>query len=160
MIEKILVAVAGAGQAEQMLKALMEIPSISQAHVTILHVIPSQISATAMAEKLEEGGKIMATAIQTLGLNPQTLLTQNVLTPRQAFFAPVETLPIAQACDRVSAELVCPYPPGIPILMPGEVITEGAIAFLQQVLNRPQSSYDGTRRMSRPDVLAPLFSPR
>lgn len=70
MIEKILVAVAGAGQAEQMLKALMEIPSISQAHVTILHVVPSQISATAMAQKLEEGGKIMATAIQTLALDP------------------------------------------------------------------------------------------
>jgi arginine decarboxylase len=56
------------------------------------------------------------------------------LTPRQAFFAATEVLPVAAAIDRISAELVCPYPPGIPVLMPGEVITEAAIEFLRQVL--------------------------
>jgi nucleotide-binding universal stress UspA family protein len=70
MIEKILLADSGTGQAEQMLKALMEIPSISQASVTVLHVVPPQVSATAMTEKWEEGGKIMARAIQSLSLNP------------------------------------------------------------------------------------------
>ncbi len=57
----------------------------------------------------------------------------SLLTPRQAFFAPSETLPIAQTVDRISAELVCPYPPGIPVLLPGEQITEGAISNLQQI---------------------------
>ena len=56
------------------------------------------------------------------------------LTPRQAYFSPTQTLPIAQAVDRISTELVCPYPPGIPVLMPGEVITAAAIAHLQAVL--------------------------
>lgn len=55
------------------------------------------------------------------------------LTPRQAFFSPTETVSIVQAVDRLSAELVCPYPPGIPILMPGERITAVALAYLQQV---------------------------
>lgn len=61
-------------------------------------------------------------------------LPQLALTPREAFFAPTETLSSQNARDRVSAELICPYPPGIPIIMPGEVITADAIAYLQQVL--------------------------
>jgi arginine/lysine/ornithine decarboxylase len=36
--------------------------------------------------------------------------------------------------DRICGELICPYPPGIPILMPGEVITTEAIDYLQTVL--------------------------
>lgn len=54
--------------------------------------------------------------------------------PRDAFFAPVETVPVRESVDRVSAELVCPYPPGIPVLMPGEAIAPQAIEYLQQVL--------------------------
>ncbi|MBD2459988.1 aminotransferase class I/II-fold pyridoxal phosphate-dependent enzyme [Oscillatoria sp. FACHB-1407] len=57
-----------------------------------------------------------------------------VLSPRDAFFAPSETVAIAQSVGRISAELVCPYPPGIPVLVPGEPITLEAIAYLQQVL--------------------------
>lgn len=71
MIEKILIGVAGRGLCEQMLKMLMEIPSIQQASVTVLHVVPEQVSADAMAAKLEEGGKILAEAIQTLNLDPK-----------------------------------------------------------------------------------------
>ncbi|WP_181357508.1 aminotransferase class I/II-fold pyridoxal phosphate-dependent enzyme [Stenomitos frigidus] len=56
------------------------------------------------------------------------------LTPRAAFLAATETIPIAQSINRISAELICPYPPGIPVLMPGEVISENAIASLQTVL--------------------------
>ncbi|HLO52238.1 MAG TPA: lysine decarboxylase, partial [Kamptonema sp.] len=41
---------------------------------------------------------------------------------------------IEKACDRVSAELICPYPPGIPVLMPGEIITSQALEYLQQIL--------------------------
>ncbi|MBW4682170.1 MAG: universal stress protein [Microcoleus vaginatus WJT46-NPBG5] len=71
MIEKILIGVAGRGLCEQMLKMLMEIPSIQKASVTVLHVVPEQVSADAMAAKLEEGGKILAEAIQTLKLDPK-----------------------------------------------------------------------------------------
>jgi len=56
------------------------------------------------------------------------------LSPREAFFAATETVAIADAINRISAELVCPYPPGIPVLIPGEVVTESAIAYLQQIL--------------------------
>ncbi len=54
--------------------------------------------------------------------------------PRQAYFASTETTPINEASDRLCGELICPYPPGIPLLMPGEVITAKAIEYLQQVV--------------------------
>jgi arginine decarboxylase len=57
-----------------------------------------------------------------------------VCSPRDAFFAPSCTVPIHAAIAQVSAELVCPYPPGIPILVPGERITPEAIAYLQTIL--------------------------
>jgi arginine/lysine/ornithine decarboxylase len=57
------------------------------------------------------------------------------LSPRDAFFAVTETLELEKACDRISAELICPYPPGIPILMPGELITPAALTYLQQGLS-------------------------
>ena len=42
-----------------------------------------------------------------------------VLPPREAFFAASETVATDDAVGRVSAELVAPYPPGIPVLAPG-----------------------------------------
>ncbi|WAL58920.1 universal stress protein [Thermocoleostomius sinensis] len=70
MIEKILLADSGTGQTEEMLKALMEIPLIQRANVTVLHVVSPQITADEMTEKWEEGGKTLAKAIQTLNLDP------------------------------------------------------------------------------------------
>ena len=56
------------------------------------------------------------------------------ISPRQAYFAPTKTIPFREASDRLCAELICPYPPGIPLLMPGEIITREAIDYLQQVI--------------------------
>lgn len=55
------------------------------------------------------------------------------LSPRQAFFAATQTVAIDAAVSRISAEWVCPYPPGIPVLLPGEVVTQEAIDYLRQV---------------------------
>ena len=54
------------------------------------------------------------------------------MTPRDAFFAVSREVPLAAAEGEISAELVLPYPPGIPVLAPGEVITAGKIAYLQE----------------------------
>lgn len=53
-----------------------------------------------------------------------------VLPPREAFFADAEPVPFAAAVGRVCAELVAPYPPGIPVLAPGERVTPAAAAAL------------------------------
>ncbi len=55
------------------------------------------------------------------------------ISPREAFFAATETLPIQETTERICAEIVCPYPPGIPVLMPGEIITHAALEYLQQI---------------------------
>ncbi len=54
------------------------------------------------------------------------------ISPRQAFFAASEAVPVDRAVGRISAELVAPYPPGIPVLAPGEVITEATLDALAQ----------------------------
>ncbi|PSB07424.1 lysine decarboxylase [Pleurocapsa sp. CCALA 161] len=56
------------------------------------------------------------------------------VSPRQAYFMSTETIQIEQAGDRLCGELICPYPPGIPVLMPGEVITSEVINYLQQIV--------------------------
>ena len=66
---------------------------------------------------------------------PLSFIPYPLKSPREAYFAPAETIPIAQASDRMSGELICPYPPGIPLLMPGEIITDEAINYLQQIMN-------------------------
>ncbi|BAY14616.1 Orn/Lys/Arg decarboxylase [Anabaenopsis circularis NIES-21] len=90
-------------------------------------------------EQLVQGFKILA---QKYRRNRVIVKGQNFvhnweyavqISPRQAFFAASETLPIEQTGDRICAEIVCPYPPGIPVLMPGEVITTAALAYLQQI---------------------------
>jgi lysine decarboxylase len=50
-----------------------------------------------------------------------------VLPPRAAFFAPSEPVVLRDAVGRVSAELVAPYPPGIPVLAPGEEVTHAVL---------------------------------
>ncbi len=52
--------------------------------------------------------------------------------PRQAFFARRDTVTLEQAVGRVSAELIAPYPPGIPVLAPGEQVTADTVAALNQ----------------------------
>lgn len=73
MIEKILLASSGTGHSEEMLKALLAIPSIQNATITVLHVVSPQITSEAMSEKWEEGGKILASAIQGLNLDPSSV---------------------------------------------------------------------------------------
>ena len=56
-----------------------------------------------------------------------------VLTPRQAWSAETRTVPWNEMKGKVSAETVAPYPPGIPVLCPGEKITGEIYDFLQQI---------------------------
>jgi arginine/lysine/ornithine decarboxylase len=56
------------------------------------------------------------------------------VTPREGFAAPARTVDLDNALGRVAAEMIVPYPPGIPILVPGELITEAVIKTLRQLL--------------------------
>jgi arginine decarboxylase len=57
-------------------------------------------------------------------------IPQLTLTPRDAFYGETEILPFKEAADRIIAEFIYVYPPGIPILLPGEVITQELIDYI------------------------------
>jgi len=66
-------------------------------------------------------------------LDFRALTSKVACTPRAAFYAQQRTVEIQAAIGHIAAEAVCPYPPGIPVLLPGEVITAEAVSYLQQV---------------------------
>ena len=53
-----------------------------------------------------------------------------VISPQRAFYAQKESLPIEQTTGRISGEFVMCYPPGIPILAPGERVTEKIVEYI------------------------------
>jgi arginine decarboxylase len=61
-------------------------------------------------------------------------IPQLSLTPRDAFYGETELIPFAQPAGRIIAEFIYVYPPGIPILLPGEVISQENIDFILEHL--------------------------
>lgn len=52
------------------------------------------------------------------------------MTMRKAFNSRQESVPLQEAVGRVCAEMVTPYPPGIPILCPGEVVNQELVEYI------------------------------
>lgn len=53
---------------------------------------------------------------------------------REATFAPSKPCPLREAVHRICAESVVPYPPGIPALLPGEIIDAETVAYLEALV--------------------------
>lgn len=58
------------------------------------------------------------------------LRTEQAMRPRDAFFSDAELVSTEKAVGRISAEMVTPYPPGIPAIAPGEVINQAIVDYL------------------------------
>lgn len=56
---------------------------------------------------------------------------EQAMLPRAAFFAPAEHVPAERAAGRIAAETISPYPPGVPVVAPGEVITDAVLDYLR-----------------------------
>lgn len=63
-------------------------------------------------------------------LNTEYIAPQVKVSPQEAFYAKDESLPIGETAGRICSEFVMCYPPGIPILAPGEVITQEIIEYI------------------------------
>ena len=64
---------------------------------------------------------------------PAPHLPERALSVRQALFAPSELRPL-EACEgRVAACQIAPYPPGVPVVAPGEVISKKELAYFAQI---------------------------
>lgn len=70
------------------------------------------------------------------------LMTQEYVTPQvavspqDAFYAQKESLPLKETAGRICSEFVMCYPPGIPILAPGERITKEIVEHIQYALEK------------------------
>jgi nucleotide-binding universal stress UspA family protein len=127
MIDKILLAVSGLGHAEEMLKALKEVPSIKTAKVTVLHVVNAKSTASAMTDKWEEGGKILANAIQTLNLDPSQV--SSIL--RQGDPKDV----VCQVADEIDADLIIMGSRGLKRLQ--SILSNSVSQYVFQLSSRP-----------------------
>ncbi|MDR3331612.1 MAG: aminotransferase class I/II-fold pyridoxal phosphate-dependent enzyme [Synergistaceae bacterium] len=58
------------------------------------------------------------------------------LLPREAFYAPRRSVPLAESVGEISSEFVMCYPPGIPILAPGELVTREALDYILYAMDR------------------------
>ena len=58
-------------------------------------------------------------------------LPETALTPREAYFARTEHVSVTHAVGRTAAETIVFYPPGIPVLAPGDVIDAATLRYLQ-----------------------------
>jgi arginine decarboxylase len=93
----------------------------------------------------EETTNVLVHALRELATKQQELDKEQVdvcvdvpvipelaLSPREAFYAETEIIPFHESVGRISAEFIMVYPPGIPIFIPGEIITEENIAYIMK----------------------------
>ncbi|MFC0213156.1 aminotransferase class I/II-fold pyridoxal phosphate-dependent enzyme [Paenibacillus chartarius] len=59
-------------------------------------------------------------------------IPQLSLWPRDAFYGDTEVVPFKESAGRIIAEFIYVYPPGIPILLPGEVISQSLIDYISE----------------------------
>ncbi|WP_405453538.1 aminotransferase class I/II-fold pyridoxal phosphate-dependent enzyme [Streptomyces erythrochromogenes] len=65
------------------------------------------------------------------------------LTAREAFLSPTRVVAAEEAVGRISADTLAAYPPGIPNVLPGEVITAEVVRFLQRTAAAPNGHVRG-----------------
>ena len=63
---------------------------------------------------------------------PLPAVAQLDIAPGQAWRSASREVPIAKAEDCIAARPICPYPPGIPLLLPGERLDAARLEWLQQ----------------------------
>ena len=84
---------------------------------------PKQGSETIRLAKSEEAVRLLQPPIPPLAM-----------LPREAALAEKATIRLSEAAGQVCAEMVMFYPPGIPLLMPGEEIAEETFGVCQKLL--------------------------
>jgi arginine decarboxylase len=83
---------------------------------------------------------------------PEDLEPPTVMLPRDAFFGPAEQVSARSAVGRAAAEMVSPYPPGVPAVAPGERISRGVVEYLSTGVDEGMfipDSFDPTARTLR-----------
>ncbi len=90
----------------------------------------AEMIAAALARLAERHGGMQRAAYRAASLPQMPPLPMTMCTPRAAYFAPKQRVPLAQAAGRTAAETIVFYPPGIPVLAPGDRIDTAALDYL------------------------------
>lgn len=81
---------------------------------------------SALSEIRRRFGKSRAGLMRQEYIEPRVLVS-----PQKAFYADKESLPLKETVGRICSEFVMCYPPGIPILAPGEQITPDILSYIE-----------------------------
>ncbi len=97
-------------------------------------------------KKLDSGRVKLTTASRRSKIPNNLPPIELACLPNEAFFGQRECLPISEVENRICAGLVTPYPPGIPLLVPGQIIRREQLEYLNALTNQNltiQGSFDG-----------------
>ncbi|WP_030607189.1 aminotransferase class I/II-fold pyridoxal phosphate-dependent enzyme [Streptomyces sclerotialus] len=75
---------------------------------------------------------------------PARLRLEQSCLPRDGFFGATEDVPVSRAAGRISAEMLTPYPPGIPAALPGERLTGPVLDYLRTGIEAGMNLPDAT----------------
>ncbi len=65
---------------------------------------------------------------------PVDLGHETAVSPREAFLGRSEAVAVQDAVGRISTEAVAGYPPGVPTLLPGELVTAEVVSYLRELI--------------------------
>lgn len=85
-------------------------------------------------DRLEQGLESCSHLLGERGIPlPPPPMPEGVISQRQALFAPTTALPLAACEGKVCACQLAPYPPGVPVVAPGERITKKELSYFQEI---------------------------
>ncbi len=104
------------------------------------------VSALESLSQTPPSGRLVMADVMSLAEHASRTLPEMVMPPREAFYASHAYVSLEQAVGHISGEIITPYPPGIPVIMPGERFGADTIDLLSAVraTGCPISSVDPT----------------
>jgi arginine/lysine/ornithine decarboxylase len=105
-------------------RRIVALLSIADTEASVGHLVGALAEVTCEVQASE--ARRFAAPHDITGLD-----TESVITPAEAFRSPVRHVALADAVGKIAADVITPYPPGIPVLAPGERITRPIVEYLQ-----------------------------
>ncbi len=68
----------------------------------------------------------------------KSFLSKNIMSLSEAYYSPKKMMKLKDAENCISTEYIVPYPPGIPMIIPGELIEEDKLELINRMLDKNQ----------------------
>ena len=132
-LSKLTITVSGLGltgvEAERILRnqSRFQVELVDQNNVLLLITLGDGPQTADVVEQAMLNLAAQRKAVKTMPCNVPTLAPEQALPPREAFFARKKAVAVEQAVGLIAAEPVTFYPPGVPVLLPGERISRAVL---------------------------------